>query len=319
MALITLVDLVARSNSDAEVGIIDEIGLYSPEVATFAARTVRGTSYNVTRKTAIPRGGFRDLNSGVVTEKTTWVREPKSLHIFDLQMAMDEAAASGDDGSLGDLLAQQASDAAQGMALTLGEQVWYGTSADAKGFIGLGAQLATNGSVSASTEANTTSAYLVYMGIQGVHFVVGNDGLMPFSGWNKFPFTADGTTRMQWHANMSGYIGLNVGSEQSVYRVEGITANNNARYLTDARGAELLAKVPSSRSQGLRNGGSQGLVWFMNKQAAYTLQLSRSAIGNVAANKGGGGAFAPMPEELQGIPIVITDMLGNAETNGALV
>jgi hypothetical protein len=319
MALITLVDLVARSNSDAEVGIIDEIGLYSPEVATFAARPKMGTSYNVTRKTAIPRGGFRQLNSGVPLEKTTWVREPKPLMIFDLQMAMDEMAEAGDDGSLGELLAQQAADAAQGMALTLGEQVWYGVNADPSGFIGLGAQLATNGSVSASTEANTTSAYLVYMGLQGVHFVVGKNGLMPFSGWEKFPFTDGGLTRKQWHANMAGYIGLNVGSEQSVYRVQGIKADNAARYMTDAKGAELLAKVPSSRSQGLKNGGSQGLVWFMNKQAAYTLQLSRSAIGNVAAGRGGIPAFAPLPDECQGIPIIVTDMIRNTETNGALV
>jgi hypothetical protein len=139
--------------------------------------------------------------------------------------------------------------------------------------------------------------------MQGVHFVVGNDGAIELPDWMKQKVS---TGNMAFVSNLSSFIGLNVGHTNAVYRVRGINAGSNK--LTDAKGAELLSKVPG------RITGKGTLRWFMNRTAAYALQLSRSSIGNVTAGGGGLPAFAPMPTELQGIPIVITDSLLDTET-----
>lgn len=117
---------------------------------------------------------------------------------------------------------------------------------------------------------------------------------------------------MAYVSNLSSYIGLNVGHSNAVWRVRGIdysAAMTNK--LTDAKGAQLLSLVPG------RIAAKGTLRWFMNRNAAYSLQLSRSAVGQVDGGVTGLPAFAPMPTELQGVPIVITDSLLNTETTTA--
>jgi hypothetical protein len=301
-----LVDLAARANCDEVVGLIEEVTNVAPELNMLPVRTVRGRTYNVGRRINVPRGGFRDLNEGRETEKSTFVRDIKTLSIFDLQMEVDEAAVSADDGSLGDLLATEATGAAQGAALTLGTQLYYGQSADAKGYIGLHAQQAGQESASSET-SGTTSAFFVYPGVQGVHWVVGEEGVFGWSGWSKQKVIRDNKSLMAHVGNFFAFIGLNVGSAESVFRIKGIKPDNSARYLTDVLGAKLIAKIPVAR----RTGG----FWVMNRNAALTLQLSRSAVGQVAAGTNGAPAFSGMPTDLMGFPIVISDMITNTENS----
>ena len=110
-----------------------------------------------------------------------------------------------------------------------------------------------------------------------------------------------------WVSNISSFIGLQVGSANAVYRVRGIDSSNK---LSDALGAACLANVP------LRRQGAN-LRWLMNSAARLTLQISRSAVGQVDAGANGAGAFAPTPTELGGIPIITTDSLLNTETTTA--
>jgi len=125
--------------------------------------------------------------------------------------------------------------------------------------------------------------------------------------WTKQAITSTGNKQlMAYVSNISTWIGLGIGSATSVWRVAGITKTAGAD-LTDVRGHHLISKVPLNRRQGLR--------WFMNRTAAFTLQASRKAIGQVIAGPGGTPAFAPYPTELAGIPITITDSITDTETN----
>jgi hypothetical protein len=154
----------------------------------------------------------------------------------------------------------------------------------------------------------------VWLGPQGVQFVVGNDGAITMPSWTLQAVAGStaGTQKMAWVSNLSTYIGLQVGSAASVWRVSGITV---AAPLTDARGAGLLSKVPLNRRNGLR--------WFMNRTAAYTLAASRATLGFVAATSAGSptvqlgtiAAFNEVPNQLCGIPITITDSLVDTTTN----
>ena len=303
MPNLTLLDLAARTGSDALVGLIEDVTTSAPEFRSVLARPMPGTSYKLTRRTALPTAAFRDANPTSLTgTKSTYVQDLKQMYFLDCPLEVDEMIVKGDSREIGDILADEAVGALEGSFNLLGSQFYYGTSADQNGFAGLQSQLSVD-SVFAGGTTNTTSAYLVDISLQGVHFVVGNDGAIELPEWMKQKVAAG---NMAWVSNLSSYIGLNVGHSNAVYRVRGINTGSNK--LTDALGAQLVSNVPTRIS-------SKGtLRWFMNRNAAYSLQVSRSAVGQVNAGGGGAPAFAPMPTELQGIPIVLTDSLVSTET-----
>jgi hypothetical protein len=302
-----MLDIAARTGNDAVVGLIEDVTTYSPEFASFPVRTKSGITYMLGRRTALPGAGFRNAGEGVTPGGSTYVSELKQLYFLDVQMELDEAKQKADDSSLGDLLAQEGSGALQAAVNLIGSQTYYGTAGDAKGFAGLSTQI-SNDTVYAGGTTNTASAYLIDLSLQGVHFVVGNDGAIDLPPWMKQQLR-DGNNKayMAWVSNLSSYIGLNVGSDQSVFRVRGIDETNK---LTDALGAKCLKNVPIAR----RNGN---LRWLMNSSASYGLQVSRSAVGQSDAGADGRGAFAPTPTELGGIPIILTDSLADTETTSA--
>jgi hypothetical protein len=303
MSNLTLLDLAARTGSDAVVGLIEDVTTSAPEFRTVLARSVAGTSYKLTRRTGLPTAGFRDVNPGSVTSgKSVYVQDLKNLFFLDTPLEVDEAIVKGDDRAIGDVLADEALGALEASFNLLGSQFYYGTSSDAKGFQGLQAQLSADG-VFAGGTTSTTSAYLVDVDMKGVHFVVGLDGEIAMPEWMKQKVAAG---NMAFVSNISAYIGLNVGHSNAVWRVRGINTGSNK--LTDAKGAELVSKVPTRIT-------SKGtLRWFMNRDAAYALQLSRSAVGQVDGGARGLPAFAPFPTELAGIPITLTDSLLSTET-----
>lgn len=305
---LTMLDIAARTNNDQVVGLIEDVTTYSPEFRTFPVRPIAGVSYLVGRRTGLPSSGFRSANEGIAAGDSNYVQELKQCYFLDAQMVVDEAIVKADDRSLGDLLAQEGAGALESAIQAIGSQTYYGTSANSKGFAGLSSQV-SNDTVYAGGTTSTTSAYLVDLSLKGVHFVIGRNGAIDMPDWAKQQ-VRDGSNNpyMAWVSNLSAWIGLQVGSAHSVYRVRGIDASNK---LTDALGAKCVSNVPIAR----RNSGS--LRWLMNSAAAYTLQLSRSAVGQVDAGATGLPAFAPMPTELAGIPIILTDSLLSTETTTA--
>src|SRR5690242_64573 len=107
----TLLDIAARTGSDSVVGIIEEASLVAPEFRIIPAMPKRGTSYKVTRRTALPTAAFRDANGSATIAKSTWAQDTKSMHFLDVPLQIDEAVIKGDDGSIGDFLTQEASGA----------------------------------------------------------------------------------------------------------------------------------------------------------------------------------------------------------------
>lgn len=302
MPLPTLLDLAALNGSDQVVGLIEDVTTYAPEFMTVPAMRKPGTTYKVSRRTALPTAAFRDVNASGTVTKSTYVQEVKEMYFLDVPLQADEAVVKADPRELGEYLALEARGALEAATNHLGSQFYYGTTNDAKGFTGLLAQ--SVGKWPTGGTSNSTSAYLVWLNTQGVSFVVGNDGEISMAPWMKQAIISSTSQKMAWVSNLSSFIGLQVGSASAVWRVSGITA---AAPLTDARGNGLISKVPLARRNGLR--------WFMNRTAAYTLQQSRTGILYNPAGSGGSPAYAPTPTELAGVPITITDSLVDTETN----
>jgi hypothetical protein len=82
----------------------------------------------------------------------------------------------------------------------------------------------------------------------------------------------------------------------------------SAAPLTDALGAEVVAKFPI---------GQKPNLVLVDRNTAFWLQRSRSAtsITNRSAGQStGADVFAPQPDSIAGIPLVVTDSI-IAETN----
>jgi hypothetical protein len=203
-------------------------------------------------------------------------------------------------------------------SILIGQQMYYGVSADANGFIGLRSQF--SGVVKAGGTTNTTSAYLVWENPQeGVRFDVGMNGSFAVDGPRKQQVAGPtaGTVYTAYVGNLKSYVGLFVGSQLSVWGITGITSNTaspNTNPLTDALAFQLLGSIPAKRRNGLR--------WYYNRTAEAVLRQNRSAVTvgtGIAqyqpADGSGAPAFSPLPERLAGFPITVTDSILNTETN----
>lgn len=311
MATPNLLDIAKRTGSDTAVGLVEEVVTYAPELQTLPVRPIAGTSFKTTVRTGYPTAAFRAANEGLAIQKSTYEQKLQECFYIDTQLKVDKAVADADDMSLGDYLAQEAAGAMQGTGIAIGSQFYYGTSSDAKGFTGLLANYdSTNMLVDATGGASSTSVYFVWENIKGVHLVAGRNAAIDFGFAGEWPVqqVLDGSSNsyMAYVNNVSGYIGLAFGNKYSVCRIREITAGAP---LTDALGAQALSKFPVY----IRNSGQ--LRCFMNRTAAYLLQLSRSSVGYTTAGPTGMGAFAPLPTEICGVPITITDSLVNTEAD----
>jgi hypothetical protein len=318
-------DLITNQGNDMLTGLIEDVPVYAPEFAQIPVTVKDGITYKIVKRLALPQAGWRQINQGIGTVKSTYKQEVKEMFPLDCIINVDELIVQGDDESAGgDILTKEAQGALQSAILTIGAQTWYGTSNDANGFQGVRAQLTNN--VGAGGSTNTTSAYLIWLHPWGCNYPIGRKGQISMKPWNiqqivtVNPGTSGASNIMAYVSNISSFIGFTVGSNYSCYAVTGLSGPGaNTYMLTDKLMGQLLSYVPMTRRQ--------GLVWFMNRNAHWQLQQSRMTIYNAnlygtvagysyqAAGASGAPAVAPPPDSALGYPIVVTDSISNTESN----
>jgi len=300
----TLLDIAKLNGSDAAVGLIEESLVLAPEVATFPARTIRGTSYKTVVRSALPTTQFRNANEGVASSNSTFVNRLVETFILDAQIKVDKAVADAYEDGPEALKAIEAL-GTMGSALKLiGSQIWYGvgTGGDSKGFPGaLGVHDTTNMVVDAggTTAGTGSSVWGVKFGPQHAQLVLGNNGSMMLSDWMTQQVT-DASSKLYtaYCAALTAYPGLQVGNIYSVGRIKKLT-EDSGKTLTDALVANLLQKFQT-------NLGMFPDALFMTPRSLYQLRASRTATTP-------GGTPAPIPTEVFGVPIVVTNQILNTE------
>lgn len=324
MATTSLYDLAILDRADEYTGLIEDVTTLAPEFGVIAAHKRPGTWYKTVKRTTLPTVQFRQVNAGVPTSKSTYKSEIKEMFFLDARLNMDEAVWEADPAHLGSLWQLEAAGAMRAASILIGQQVYYGTSADSSGFAGVRSQLAFTTSVHATT--NTTSAYLLWMDEkEGVRFDVGMDGQFAISPPFRQQVTDPNTSTNSFFAyvgNLKAWIGLNAMSNLSCFAVTGIDNTAGPTYwMKDDLGSQLIAQIPVARRGNLR--------WFMNRNCESFLQRSRSTI-NVGINPAvaasslasyhpagadGRPAFSPLPNQCCGYPITLTDSILNTESN----
>jgi hypothetical protein len=322
--LLSLLDLANLDEADPLTGLVEDVTTFAPEFYSVPAETRPGTTYKLSRRIGLPPAQFRRANAGVVAGKSVYKQEVRQMYFLDAPINIDEAIYQADDRSVGDVLANESMGVLQSAVILIGNQFYYGqgnnpggtavaigssNTQDSNGFIGLRQQLA--GVVSAGGSTSTTSAYLVWLGPWGCHFDVGREGqfaMKPFIFQQITAPNGGSGNVFAWVSNISSWIGMAVVSFFSVWAVTGISSDGTTHPLTDKLGAQLLSNIPLSR----RN----GLCWFMNRTAHYSLQQQRSVtLFGQMEQRPNQANIAPLPDELQGYPIIVTDSITTVEDN----
>ena len=309
MAQANLLDIAKLNGSDTIVGLIEETLTYAPEVQIMPARTIRGTSYKIASRVSYPGVGFRAANEGSTPTKSEFENQLIECYILSGAVQADVAVARAyEDGEQAWKDIESVGVMRQAM-IELGSQVIYGTSHQAKGFPGLQAiHTAFNAGLvvdAGGTSAGTASSvYGINTDTQGVQLVFGAGTTFELGEW-RIENVGTSSVYPAHVANLTAWVGMQVGSKYSVGRLKDATADSGMG-VTDAKLAELLSKYPV---------GYRPNYWLMNRRSAYQLQVSRSAstIQNGVKTSSGSEIFAPLPTESNGISIVITDSILNDE------
>ena len=309
MAQANLLDIAKLNGSDTIVGLIEETLTYAPEVQIMPARTIRGTSYKIASRVSYPGVGFRAANEGSTPTKSEFETQLSECYILSGAVQADVAVARAyEDGEQAWKDIESVGVMRQAM-IELGSQVIYGTSHQAKGFPGLQAiHTAFNAGLvvdAGGTSAGTASSvYGINTDTQGVQLVFGAGTTFELGEW-RIENVGTSSVYPAHVANLTAWVGMQVGSKYSVGRLKDATADSGMG-VTDAKLAELLSKYPV---------GYRPNYWLMNRRSAYQLQVSRSAstIQNGVKTSSGSEIFAPLPTESNGISIVITDSILNDE------
>ena len=320
MPLHTMLESAALQENDVAVGLIEENLRFAPELSIFPSRVIVGTNYEAVIASGDPTVGFTAANDGPALTKTTLRKEMVTCGIFRGAVEIDLAVERASQGSgLPSLESIESSRIAQGAMRYIGRQIFYGTSYDSKGFVGLKAftpKTAAAGTSEIVVDATgsgsaATSIYAVKFGIQDIHLVFGANQTLELSEFRDQQLT-NSTTGGKFAgrvAELTAYIGMQRINVNSVGRILNITADSG-KTASDALISQLLERFPV---------GFTPDAFFMSRRSHG--QLSRSRPVTIFSQPGvspGSNSrtppiFATSVPDFNGIPIVVTDSILNTD------
>jgi len=314
MPLHNLLDVARLRGNDVAVGLIEENQTYAPEVMSFLSRVIPGTMYETCVASTLPTTGFTAANEGIALAKSTLDKRLVQCFIFRGAVEIDRAVSRASEGlGLPDLEAIEASRVARSAMVTLGGQIFNGTSA--KGFGGIKAftpKTAAAGTspivvdATGSSATTASSIYAVKFGLQDCHIVFGNDQTLELSEFRDQQLTdAAGGRYAGRVAELTAHIGLQLGNVNCVGRILNITAESG-KTASDSLISQLLEKFPV---------GYTPDALFMSRRSAGQLARSRTVTLFSQAGVSPNAArttpnIASRVQDWDGIPIILSDNIG---------
>lgn len=267
-----------------------------------------GTTHKYITHTADPVTGFRAENAGRDFDHSVDVAVTASLKILDWSWATDKAVADAWKGGRGAYLQRESMRHIKSAVSTMEKQLIYGTGTggSSDGFAGLAnlsqlddsddSMVVNAGGTSAGTGA---SVYLINLGDQsGIAGVYKGDGPAFEMGETIVQNFVDGSGKNLpiYYTPACTWFGMQIGGSYSVSRIANLT-EESGKGLTDDLIFSAIEKHPV---------GHEPDVIVMNRRSREQLRASRTATNAT-------GTPAPLPEEVAGIPILMTDSLLNTE------
>ena len=321
--ILTTADYLKR-RGDPLIGLVNDVINNAPEFRLFPALLKQATTYFISRVIANPTVQFADVNQGVNLSASQFDMITAQMKLINSQMAIRKSFTLLDRSNpLENILTGEATRVIRQAFINMGQQIYYGLSADTKGFLGLQSMISglsgfeVDAAVVAGNSANAagcnSSAYLLRLSEEGVSISLGNNADINLTPWTEqmLPVTnPDGSTGYDtvYASSFMGFFGLTVASNFSAWRVKNISSKVSSggaakNPLTDIVGEQLVALIPLQFRENLH--------WFMSRDAAFSLQASRQAVTTQITTAEGTYGPSPIPTMLAGYPVTITESLRN--------
>lgn len=302
--LTSLADMVKLNDLSIQDAGASDIFNDAPLLAQLMAiPATHGTNHQYLRESDAPVVGFRSPNAGRDWDVDSDTLITVALKILDASFGLDRSLADGYVRGPDALMARKANRALRA-AMSAGEkQFLYGTGNDADGFVGL-AQVLNDTADAMVVNATGTTALTSVWAIRttsdeaNLNVVVGNDGEISIKEYYPCDLL-DGSSKHYpgYHQPIMGWMGITIGSTYSVGRLCNV-GTDAGKGLTDALLSDLYGKFKE---------GAPPTHFVMNQRSVMQLQKSRTTYSPT-------GAEAPIPTNWNGIPIIATSSIGNAET-----
>ena len=302
MAAITSADVLLANNAEEDIGVILQVQQKFPEVRIFPASPIPKTTYKTLNITADPVAAFRAVNVGRAVTKPTFGNQTVTCKLLDGSWNVDQAAIKEVDDSPEWVKEALTKAAWRGTLADLCAQIWYGTANDAGGFAGIATLYPNSDSENVvdaeGTGTDLTSVYLLQFGDRAFNLAWGHEGVLDVGPITEGTLpTSDGTTIWGLEQKIMAWCGVQLVNNEAGVRICNLE-DGAANQLTDTLIAAALTKFRA---------GEEPDYIFMNRACRQRLRDSRTATNPT-------GAPAPFPESAFGIPIVVTDSIGQLET-----
>lgn len=313
MATLNFLDLVKANSNDAVGGIIDDIPNVSPELGRFPASqellsAPGDLNYDTLHRTARPTVAFANAGEGFDPSKSLLRLLRHECFRFGGRIeAFKHIADNWRRGGAAGYQTFEAAGVVESSLITIGKQIWYGVSTDAKGFPGIKAFTPFGGtytSTAAGTTATTASSvYMVKFGEQYVQLMPAlarnGAGLMDLPDF-IVESVADANSKKAWAytSELSSYIGLQIAAPHSVVRICNVTADSG-KTLTDAKLNTAMRLFPANFTPD---------AIFMSRRSRGQLQDSRTVtLYGQGKTRPDQELVAPVPTSFEGVPIITSD------------
>lgn len=312
MAMMTSSDVLKIHNSEELIGLIDEVIQTIPELDYFVASPVGKTSFKTLCLTALPSVGFRTTNTYRELSTVTLGNKTIDCKYLDASWAIDKATAQEADWGKEFVFAMQAQAHLKAAFFAIAQQTWYGTDADAGGFNGLSgiidAVVDGGGNKTMVVDANPeteltdgSSVFAVRTGIDSIQYAWGSEGRFDEGEIGEQLAEIIDSEKLkgmaQYFQNLGAWVGLQVTSKNAAAKICNLSNVSLNQGLDDDLMYELISKFPA---------GQGPTAFFMSRRSLMQLRRSRTATNAT-------GAPAPIPTEVEGIPIYVTDAITNTE------
>ena len=264
-----------------------------------------GTNHKYVKETGAPVVGFRNINAGRELDSSEDTVVSVDLKVLDFSWMVDYALAKAwRKGGAPALIAREGLRHLRAAFFEFEKQIFYGVGNQASGFVGLRDNpqfdaLADAMVVNATgtTAATASSVWLVRAGEDAMCSVM-REGNPIELGETVVVDALDGTGKHYpaYYTPASTWCGLQIGGAFDAVRICNLTADSG-KGLTDNLIYTALSRFP---------GGRVPTHIVMNRRSLSQLRSARTATNAT-------GAPAPIPREVEGIPILVTEALLTTE------
>lgn len=305
-SLFTLAKLLVINDQNLAPGVPDDLLQDAPFVRSLSATPAsNGTLHKYVKYTAAPTVGFREINAGIDHTSSTDTLVTVTCEILDASYTVDVELARSYKMGPEAFLEREGMRHLRTAFYELEKQVINGTNNAAAGFTGIADELnalADAMVVNAAGTATRTSVYVVRDADPSIDLalVAGNGGNITMDP-AVLQRAEDGTGKHfgVYFTNIASHFALQLGSKYTAARIANVDS-------TGGTGTALDDDLIYSAIK-LFPAGRQPTKIVMNRAGLELLRKSRTATNTT-------GAPAPRPTEVEGIPIIVTDAIGNAET-----